>query len=131
VRGAACEIAGWQQGSDNRADLARVAFEDPSSQVQQRAVEALQRQDDLLESEELSNQLRASTGRRAWVYAEALVDVGDPLVLTDRAEPMCIWNALSNHPVALNVAVAQRLEKRLRSVEERARRRRREREDES
>ncbi len=131
VREAACEIAGWQPESANRTDLGRLAFEDPVTDVQLRAVEALQRQDDLLESETLSELLKASAGRRAWVYAEALVDVADPLLLNDRSEGICIWNSLSGHAQSLRIAVEKRLEKRWKSVQEDARRRRQERESEN
>lgn len=127
TREAACEIAGWQPESSNRADLLRLAFEDPGARVQRAAVDALQRRDDLLECDGLIQKLRTSTDRRAWNYAQALVDVGDPLILIDRAGGLFIWDALSGQPESLKLAIEKRLERRAKEVHEDAQRRTRDR----
>jgi hypothetical protein len=129
VRRCACEITGWLRYHPHRLDLESRAITDRSVTVQQAAIAAIRRQAEFAAAQELRSELLIATDMRAFTYGDALVETADPIVLSNKDELLCIWPAVKHQPALLQLHLEEKLNECAKVVQERAKRKTRDRRD--
>lgn len=129
VRTAAVHLAGWAGPGFLKADLTRMAAEDPDDDVQWECLQALDRQNKESCVLELMDAFRSAHGVAQWSYLESILELGDPHLLRTKDDSLWIGKFLPEELSALNHHAAWRLEERIRKVKQAAEREDRDRKD--
>lgn len=116
VRLAAVHLAGWQGAYFLRADLERMAAEDPDDDIQWECLQALDRQDKERCVLELMNAFSLSVGTASWSYLESILELGDPHLLVAEDDPLWLGRVLTEKPGVLEVHANWRLKSRFEEV---------------
>jgi len=119
VRRAGAELCGWQ-GDDFLQDVLHSLYtDDMSDEVRGAAREALLRQRDQKETRQLLDMFRAASNDERWRVLEALIELGDPYLLSNRGDLLWLGQILGDAEFALVKHAEKRLEE---SIKERRRR---------
>ncbi len=116
---AGAELCGWQ-GDDFLQDVLHSLYtDDMSDEVRGAAREALLRQRDQKETRQLLDMFRAASNDERWRVLEALIELGDPYLLSNRGDLLWLGQILGDAEFALVKHAEKRLEE---SIKERRRR---------
>ena len=95
VREVAVEICGWQPPGFMQDTLKALAREDFSDIISQKAIEALQRQEEQRWVEQLMREFQSDPTARRWNLLTSILQLGDPYVLEDRRDRLWIGRILA------------------------------------
>ena len=97
VRKAAVEIIGWQLPGFLSKELENLALAD-FDEVSQSALEALHRQTEQQWTEGLMREFKSASSCRRWSLLDSIIELGDPFILQERADPLWIGQILDKSP---------------------------------
>jgi hypothetical protein len=119
-RARAVRLCGWI-GSDFMAEeLRRQALEDSAGEVRRSYLEASRRQRDQVYVRELLEAFATAEGLKRWSYLRSALEVGDPVLLARRGDPLCVWPFLDDAEGAFGLFAQSRLEERVKESQEAA-----------
>jgi len=105
VREAGYDCAGWRSDGLTDTELREAAFTERSRVVQTAVLDAIRRRKRFAEAQRLWLRLSESSGFESWLYAEALVTVGDSHVLQRYSDALYILPTIaSDRPLRWMVA---------------------------
>jgi hypothetical protein len=89
-REVAVEISGWQSPGFMQNTLQMLAQEDFSGTISQKALEALQHQEEQRWVAELMEEFRTDSTSRRWNLLMSIIQLGDPFLLVDSRDRLWI-----------------------------------------
>jgi hypothetical protein len=101
-------------------DLRQLLLEDSNDEVRSSYLEASRRQRDQVQVHELLEAFVTAEGLKRWSYLRSALEIGDPVLLVRRGDPLCIWRFLDDATGVFVQAAVERLEKRVNEAKEAA-----------
>lgn len=100
-RRVAADLAGWLPDPALSEALGRLADHDSAREVRQAALAALTRHATLSNVQALLAEFATAEPKRRWSVLTAILRQGDPYLLTDPTDALCLESALAGAPFAL------------------------------
>jgi hypothetical protein len=112
-RAKAVQLCGWISPNFMAEDLRRLALEDSAAEVRSAYLEASRRQRDQMHVRELLKVFATAEGLKRWSYLQSALEIGDPVLLARRGDPLCVWPFLDDAEGAFLLAAVARIEERV------------------
>ncbi len=120
VRQAAAELCGWQENAPLETVVSTLATDDLKHEVRAAASEALRRRRDHTEVQHLFEEFTSAHETKRWGILEAIIELGDPLLLWQQEDGVWIGQILKESHVALRNHAKQRLKEREKELRSKA-----------
>jgi HEAT repeat protein len=120
ARVAGAELSGWQGPQFNSEILTKLACDDFNMTVRNASLRAFERQKDEHAVVQLMVNYQSANSSKKWTILEAIIELGDPLLLKTPDDSIGLANILKDESVPLVNYAMDSLERRIKEIKEQA-----------